>query len=664
MKKCDVIIPVYKAPEWVKLCVYALCRNTNHINKIYLINDSDDKLTSNCLNNLSNKYSCIEVIQNDKNMGFIKTCNRGMNLSKADYVLLLNTDCIINSRTIEKLINHLKRDNNIGLICPISSNAANLTLDIFPGFSYNDMDRLLEKKFNGKCFDACTVVGNCLMITRECINKIGYLDESYGMGYGEETDYQFKAMKAGFKAKVAIDTYVFHKSEVSFGISKEKQERLKHNQDLFFSRWKNDYYKLMEEYQKNDPIEFIKNNISEDDKKISFEFLIYLIGFNKAAGGINMTVDMINYLVVNNISCNILYGFSNGYDEIMLFNPILIENIDKYTFKRIVSTIYFSNYYAKMIADKYDIPLISFAQGYEPFFENGVDYKIAELGYKLADKTLTISNYLKDKFSNTFNIKSDVICNGIQLDLLYKENKKNNPDTITIFCRNNYLKGDFIAIDLFKRITNEYKNLNINLLYIDKNLEIPFYDETKNNVKLIKGPFTRKELANILINSDIYIDTSLTEGFGLIPLEAMASGNVVIASDSGGVREYIENNKNGFIVDKVNDTDCYLEQLNNALDKNKYLNIKKNMLKTVKNYDIDNVIEKYIDYFNKDIVKKNNPLNTKEKIIYDEVLDKRFRISGNKRKKIIYKIGKKVPKSLRNKIKRFAEKLYNFTNDH
>ena len=49
------------------------------------------------------------------------------------------------------------------------------------------------------------------------------------MGYGDETDYQFKAHSKGFEAKVAIDTYVFHKSEVSFGTSKEKQERVNYN---------------------------------------------------------------------------------------------------------------------------------------------------------------------------------------------------------------------------------------------------------------------------------------------------------------------------------------------------------------------------------------------------------------------------------------------------
>lgn len=34
--ECDVIIPVYNAPEWVKLCVYAVIKNTslNILNKL------------------------------------------------------------------------------------------------------------------------------------------------------------------------------------------------------------------------------------------------------------------------------------------------------------------------------------------------------------------------------------------------------------------------------------------------------------------------------------------------------------------------------------------------------------------------------------------------------------------------------------------------------
>lgn len=666
MKKCDVIIPVYKSPDWVKLCVYALCRNTKLINKIYLINDCQDELTIHCLENLAHKYSLIEVIQNKVNLGFIKSVNLGLKKSTADFVLLLNTDCIVTSHTIKKLISHLEQNEKIGLICPISSNAANLTLEMFDGFTYNQMDQLLEKKFLGKNFDACTVVGNCLMITRECIKKIGYLDEIYGTGYGEETDYQFKAMEKGFEAKVAIDSYVFHKSEVSFGTSKEKQEKLKRNQEIFFERWGSQYQELMKIYVKNDPITYIKKNITEDDKKINFEFLIYLVGFDQNAGGVHMTVDMINYLVINGISCNILYGFSNGYHEILLFQPIPVPKIGNYHFKLLISTIYYSTYYAKKLADDYQVPLLSFAQGYEPYFENGNDYGIAELSYKLPDYILTISKYLKIRYQEMFQVDSTVIHNGVNYDLLHKKNNNTKIKTITILLRNNMLKGDFVLLDLLKQINNNYQNLEINLLYYNDQQEFPFMDNTTNIVHKIKGPFTRKDIATFLQKSDLYIDASFTEGFGLMPLEAMCAGNVVVVSDSGGIHEYIEDGINGFIVSKVNDVHSYMEKIDLLLNDDKlYQKIKKTQENTLSDFDYDNIVEEYISYFTSDFKRKNKRLTKEEERLYKQVLDTRFKIStDNGTKNLIYKICKKMPKGFKKKIKQFSAKLYHFTNEN
>ncbi len=666
MKKCDVIIPVYKSPEWVKLCIYSLFKNTELevLNKVYLINDSNDELTINCLKNLSKKYSKIEIVQNEENLGFIKSTNKGINKSTAEFVLLLNTDCIISKNTISKLINHIENNNKIGMICPVSSNAANLTLELFKGFTFSQMNKLLEKKFLGKNFDACTVVGNCLMITRECIEKVGALDEIYGMGYGEETDYQFKAMEAGFEAKVAIDTYVFHKSEVSFGTSKEKMERLSKNRKIFFDRWGKQYNELIKEYNKNDPIKYILKNITEEDKKIEFEFLIYLIGFANA-GGVHITVDMINYLIINNLDCNILYGFSNEYDEIILFDPIQIAEIEKYKFKKIVSTIYHSTFNAKRIADEYNIPLLYFAQGYEPYFENGLDYGIAELSYKIADEVLTISHYLNTRYLDMFNTKSTIISNGINYDLLYKENNREKIKVITVLLRNNVLKGDYILLDLVKKICNKFSNLEINILYNNCDLKFPFFSNSKIKINKIKGPFNRKELANIFQNSDVYIDASVTEGFGLVGLEAMAAGNVVILSDSGGVNDYIKDGKNGFIVKEINNIDCYVEKIEKLLnDNNLYITIKKNMKQTISKYDYDDVVYEYIDYFMKDYKKKNFKLTNEELILYEKVLDNKFKVSiNNKKKNILYKICKKFPKKFRILIKKMVEKLYVFTNE-
>lgn len=665
MKKCDIIIPVYKSPEWVKLCIYSIFRNTDLdiLNKVYLINDCDDELTINCLNNLANKYNKIELLKNDKNLGFIGTTNKGMRVSEADYILLLNTDCIISKGTVEKLISHLEKDKDIGLICPISSNAANLTLEMFDGFSYSQMNQLLENKFLGMNFDACTVVGNCLMITRECIKETGYLDEAYGMGYGEETDYQFKAMEKGFKAKVAIDTYVFHKAEVSFGTSPEKQARLKKNRDLFFERWGDKYQKLMKTYQQNDPIEYIKNNIDLKDRKIHFNFLIYLIGFTQTAGGVHMVVDMINYLVINGFPCNILYGFSNGYNEIMLFNPIEVTKLNNFSFDKIVSTIYISTYYAKKIADERKVPLLYFAQGYEPYFDNGNDYGIAQLSYKLADNVLTISSYLHDRYIDMFNINSDVISNGINYDLIHYKNTNDKIKTITILLRGNTLKGDFILLDLAVKLNKKYKNINIQILYNEKNIKLPFFYNLEK-IKLFEGPFERKEIANILQKSDLYIDASMTEGFGLVALEAMAAGNVAIVSNSGGINEYITNNVNGYIVDNINQIDSYLEKVDLLInDDKKYNKMKKNAEVISKEFDYDNMILNYIDYFSKEVVKSNLKLTDEEQQLYQETLDKKFKIVvGKTPKGLMYKIFRLVPKSVRVSIKKFVEKLYYFTN--
>ena len=667
MKKCDIIIPVYKSPEWVKLCVYSIFKNTDLkiLGKVYLINDCDDELTINCLNNLSLKYPQVVVLQNEKNLGFIGTTNRGMKESTADYVLLLNTDCIISNGTIEKMISHCESNKKIGLICPISSNAANLTLKMFDGFSFMQMNKLLYNKFKGINFDACTVVGNCLMITRECIKKTGYLDEAYGTGYGEETDYQFKAMEQGFEAKVAIDTYVFHKAEVSFGTSKEKQERLQKNRDLFFSRWGDQYNELMQKYQKNDPIEYINNHISSDDKKKNFEFLIYLIGFSQNAGGVHMTVDMVNYLVINGVDCNILYGFSNGYDEIMLFNPIQINDIGKYKFKKLVSTIYSSTYYVKKMADKYNVPLLYFAQGYEPYFENGNDYGIAELSYKLADGILTISDYLKRRYNDMFHVDSEVIPNGINYDLLHVSNSNKKIRTITIVLRGNVLKGDFILLDIYKYIAEKYSKLNINLLYNNEDIRFPFVDNNKNNINMKKGPFTRKEIAEIMQKSDLYLDASFTEGFGLMALEAMAAGNVCIVSDSGGVNQYIKNGENGYIIKEVNNIDSYIEKIDYLLNNSKeYEKIKENASITASKFDYDSMISKYIEYFSKDFEKKNLVLSKEEEELYEFVLDTRFKVSvKSPSKNIIYKICRRVPKGFRLRIKGLVEKLYQFTNE-
>ncbi len=667
MSKCDIIIPIYNSPEWVKMCVYALYKNTpdEYIGKVILMNDNSDELTCNCIRNLEKKYPKIEVYKNENNLGFIKNVNRGMDKTTAEYILLLNTDCLVSKNTIPKLIDHMEKNKKIGLICPISSNAANLSYDIPEHYSYMQVNDLFYENFKGMNFDACTVVGNCLMISRECMQKTGYLDEIYGMGYGDETDYQFKAHEQGFEAKVAIDTYVYHKSEVSFGTSPEKQKRLDHNRAIFFERWGEQYNKKMQEYVKNDPIEYIKNNL-KIDKKPEPNILFFLPDIHQKAGGVHVIVDIVNYLNINGYFANILTERIHEYKEIMIFSPSFMKDIKEVSPKCIAGTIYPTIFFCETIAKHYNIPCVNFMQGYEPCFDNGEIYSWAELACKNSQNILAISEFLQKKCKENFGKEAKVIPNSINTDLLYNSDKQiKDKKQVTFVFRDNFAKGDFILSEILKLLTLKNYNFEINVIYM-REIMFPINNNENLKINFYKGPLNRKEVSNILFKTDIFVDASLMEGFGLMALEAMAAGAVPVMSQSFGVDEYAEDSKNCFIIKEVNNAEKYVEKIEELLkDKEKLKEMSKNAQDKALEFDIDKNVKKYIEYF-KNVKIQEISLTEKEKeeskrwfvkeedIYRDEDANK---VKISKKRKLYQNVLKVFPKGLKTRVKNFLIKL-------
>ena len=661
-KKCDVIIPVYNAPDWVKLCVYSLFINTppELLGNVFLMDDASDQTTKSLLRNLKKKYgSKIKVVTNNENLGFVKNVNKGLGLCSSDYILLLNSDCIVAKNTIGKLMNHMEKDKKIGLISPLSNNAANLSLEIFEGFSYMKMDALLESKFQGKIFDACTVVGNCLMITKECVEKVGKLDESYGLGYGEETDYQFLAMSKGFTAKVAIDTYVYHKAEASFGNSPEKQKRIDKNRGLFFSRWGDEYEATMQKYSKNDPMEYVKSQITEEDKKISLDTLFYLPGILQSAGGTHVVVDLVNKFVINGHESNILYEVMDDYKEQMLFVPIKQTRDIDFDIKRIVSTIWASVFKAYELAKEKKVPLVNFVQGYENYFENGLHYRSVELTHKLADYEITISTYLQNKIKDVFGKDLHLVRNGINYDLIQKENRREKVKNIAFILRDNVMKADYILMDIMKELDNKEAGLVFNVLCINEDIELPSIENNKMNVTY--GVVPNLELIKILQESDVYVDTSVNEGFGLIGLEAMASGCVPIMSNSFGVLDYMEDGKTGYIIDRINNSTEYFNKIVYLIHNPEVWNkMKAYNQNKIKDFDYDEAVDKFLTIF-----KNEKPISDKKKTITEE--EKKIMKNNqqgshppyvSKGLSIIKVLNKFVPNFVKKLLKKFGNWLY------
>ena len=101
---------------------------------------------------------------------------------------------------------------------------------------------------------------------------------------------------------------------------------------------------------------------------------------------------------------------------------------------------------------------------------------------------------------------------------------------------------------LYRAFLRLHKKYPINLLIIGGGLpKIKKYLKTKKNVKVI-GPVSG--ISRYLHAMDIFVMPSLTETSSLATMEAMSTGLPVITTPVGHMKNYVENNYNGFIFSK------------------------------------------------------------------------------------------------------------------
>jgi glycosyltransferase involved in cell wall biosynthesis len=111
------------------------------------------------------------------------------------------------------------------------------------------------------------------------------------------------------------------------------------------------------------------------------------------------------------------------------------------------------------------------------------------------------------------------------------------------------------------------------------------------------GYVNETEKFRILKVSDIFVSTSQHEGFGLVFLEAMASGLPVVCYDHGGQTDFLENGKTGYVL-PLNDELAFLEhcrQLASATNTRKEMG--KTNLGRVEEYFIDRCARHYEEVF-------------------------------------------------------------------
>ena len=237
----DLIIPVYNGYRFFDRLFSTITRTKMKYRMIIIDDKSPDERVFPYLKHFADGKDNVVLLQNDENLGFVKTVNRGLSMCQ-NHVALINTDIELPDEWLERLMLPILSDNSIASTTPYTTCGTICSFPdflkdnkLFLGLSVDEIDSCF-KEIEPSYVSMPTGVGFCMGMNKNTLKDIGFLDaETFGKGYAEENDWCQRAIETGYKNVQVENLFVFHNHGGSFP-SEEKKRLIAEHEKLLLQK--------------------------------------------------------------------------------------------------------------------------------------------------------------------------------------------------------------------------------------------------------------------------------------------------------------------------------------------------------------------------------------------------------------------------------------------
>ena len=196
-KDLTIVIVTFYSENIIYKCIESIGKNI----KIIIVENSNNLELKK---DIEKKYSNVEVLLAEKNLGYGKANNLGIKHSETNFVLILNPDTLIDSNNIEILFEYAK-NHKPTILAPLikDKNTQDWNFGYF-NKHINNTDILNSEK----SFEVDFVRGFALLINKNKFQEI-FFDENY-FTYMEELDLCMRVKREGGKVLIYPKAQVSH----------------------------------------------------------------------------------------------------------------------------------------------------------------------------------------------------------------------------------------------------------------------------------------------------------------------------------------------------------------------------------------------------------------------------------------------------------------------
>ena len=214
--RSTVVIPNYNGIQYMETCLASLGEEPAQVIVV------DNGSTDGSRELVQQKFPGIRLIALDKNYGFCKAVNRGMEASKTTYVILLNNDTAVEPGFVRALEAAMDNGGHAfsGAAQMVNMSRPELIDDAGDyycalGWAFAAGKDKPRENYAAprEIFSAC---GGACIYRREVLERIGMLDENH-FAYLEDVDLGYRARIYGYRNLYVPDAVVYHAGSASSG---------------------------------------------------------------------------------------------------------------------------------------------------------------------------------------------------------------------------------------------------------------------------------------------------------------------------------------------------------------------------------------------------------------------------------------------------------------